>query len=78
MLWRFFSHDDQPSAAEAFRQMHEAFLTRALRSSAVFPRIPLRRVDRGGFTSLLSRPGGREACERWWSAAFDRLDRAGY
>jgi len=78
MFWRFFSHDDHPSAAEAFRQVHEAFLTRALRSPAVYPRIPLRRVERGGFTTLVSRPGGRDACERWWSAAFDRLEQAEY
>lgn len=76
MLWRSFSYDDTPDPAAAFRQVHERFLTRALRSQTVFPRIPVRRVDRGGFDSLVSRPGGREACERWWSSTFDRLDEA--
>ena len=76
MLRRFFGHDDPGSHAAALRRVHERFLTRALRSAALFPRIPLRRVDRGGFDSLLARRGGREACDRWWFRAFERLDRS--
>jgi hypothetical protein len=76
MRWRFFNRDDLPDKSERFRRVHETFLSRALASRAVFPRIPVRRVDRGGFDSLRARPGGRDACERWWSSAFDRLDHA--
>lgn len=74
MFWHSSERED-PDPAAAFRRTHERFLSRALRSGLVFPRIPLRRVDRGGFDSLLARPGGRAACDRWWFAAFNHLDR---
>lgn len=47
-----------------------AFLTWALarqREGQAFPRIPRRRVDQGGFTSLLRQPGARAAVAHWWS-----------
>jgi hypothetical protein len=72
---RVFGQGDPRGAA--FRRIHERFLELALRSARRVPRIPLRRVDRGGFSSLLARPGGRNACDRWWSRAFDRLDQTG-
>jgi hypothetical protein len=76
MRWSFFSsHDDLP-APERFRREHEAFLDAALRSGRTFPRIPLRREDRGGFDCLRARPGGRDRADRWWSLAFARLDPA--
>jgi hypothetical protein len=73
MFWR--SHPNPDPRARAFCLIHERFLSRALRSASLLPRIPLRRVDRGGFDSLRSRPAGRAACDRWWASAFDRLDR---
>lgn len=30
------------------------------------PRIPVRRVDEGGYDALLARPGARAAVGRWW------------
>ena len=76
MLWRFFSRDDLPSRAEAFRRVHEQWLTRAVRSRSPLPRIPTRRVDSGGFDHLTSRPRGQEVAERWWRMTFSRLDQA--
>jgi len=73
MLWRFLEPDDLSSKAAAFRRTHERWLTRALRSGMPLPRIPLRRVDEGGFEELLARPRGREVAARWWRMAFARL-----
>jgi hypothetical protein len=74
MLWRFFSGDDLTSKAHAFRRTHERWLSRALRSQTPMPRIPLRRVDEGGFDDLLARPRGREVASRWWRMAFARIE----
>ena len=74
MLWRFFSRDDLSSKADAFRRTHERWLSRALHSPTSPPRIPIRRVDEGGFDSLLSRPRGQEVAARWWRMAFARVD----
>ena len=43
-----------------------AFLTWAMAQDRGLPRIPRRRVDEGGFTELLQRPGARAAADRWW------------
>jgi hypothetical protein len=37
----------------------------------------VRRVDEGGFSAMLSAPGGRERAEQWWMDAFAALDGAG-
>jgi hypothetical protein len=63
-----------PDPAALFRRVHEAWLTRAVTSGKAYPRIPVRRVDEGGFDPLLSRPGGRQLADRWWSAALGRVD----
>ncbi|MEM1211276.1 MAG: hypothetical protein AAGI68_03160 [Planctomycetota bacterium] len=45
-----------------------AFLTWALREERDLPRIPRRRVDRGGFAELLRRSAAaRAAVQHWWS-----------
>ncbi|MEX2218360.1 MAG: hypothetical protein WD749_06325 [Phycisphaerales bacterium] len=61
---------DTPTRADLFRRAHERWLTAALASPRPIPRIPVRRVDRGGFDRLRARPGGRELAERWWSLAL--------
>lgn len=73
MLWRPTPHDPGPRA-EQFRRAHERWLTRALAAARPIPRIPLRRVDRGGFDGLLARPNGRQLAERWWSLAMALAD----
>ncbi|MAE61879.1 MAG: hypothetical protein CMJ49_11055 [Planctomycetaceae bacterium] len=50
-----------------------AFLTWALRQNSPLPRIPTRRLDLGGFDSLLARPGARAAVQHWWGRAFERV-----
>ena len=73
MLWRWNTGEDLTSKAEAFRRTHERWLSRAIRSAMPVVRIPIRRVDAGGFDDLLSRPRGREAAGRWWRRALARL-----
>ena len=48
-----------------------AFLTWALAANRDVPRIPTRRVDRGGFADLTA--DARAAASRWWSQTFDRI-----
>jgi hypothetical protein len=73
MLWRLLDRDDPTTKAAEFRRTHERWLTSALRSRAPIPRIPIRRVDDGGFDDLLSRPRGRDVAARWWRMAFARV-----
>ena len=70
MFFRFFGSSEVPSRAEQFRRVHERWLTRAMASARPIPRIPVRRVDRGGFDRLRARPGGQELAERWWALAM--------
>lgn len=74
MLWRFFGRNDLPDKAVEFRRVHEEWLTRAMRSKREYPRIPLRRVDEGGFGPMMARPEGQARAQQWWSIALDRLD----
>lgn len=52
-----------------------AFLTWALSRNVQLPRIPTRRIDRGGFADLLKSPAARAAVYCWWSRALDAVDR---
>lgn len=63
---------------ERIRRQHERWLSRALRAEGGGPlRIPVRRVDEGGFSAMLAAPGGRERAEQWWMEAFASLESAG-
>ncbi len=73
MLWQGTSLRELNRKAAAFRRVHERWLDRAIRSGMDLPRIPLRRVDQGGFDDLLARPRGREVAWRWWRRVFSRL-----
>jgi len=53
-------------------QETETFLAWALREGRDLPRIPRRRVDRGGFTELLRRPLARAAVAHWWRRVLER------
>lgn len=48
-----------------------AFLTWALAEERNLPRIPRRRVSKGGFSAFLRQAGSRQAIERWWDQALD-------
>lgn len=74
VFWRSFGHGDLTSHAERYRRVHERWLTRALASARPIPRIPVRRVDRGGFDRLRDRPGGQDLAERWWALAMATVD----
>lgn len=50
-----------------------AFLSWALRTNQPLPRIPRRRVDRGGFAQMLKRPLGSKIIQYWWNQALDRI-----
>ena len=50
-----------------------AFLSMAMRCDQSLPRIPRRRVDRGGFAELLSRPNASGIIAYWWSKTIDRI-----
>lgn len=72
MFWRA-SPDDNPRAS-LFRRVHERWLTRALSSRKAYPRIPIRRVDHGGFDLVRSQPAARARADRWWELALERVD----
>lgn len=55
---------------ERARRIHSEWLTLALRGERPLPRIPVRRVDEGGWEELLGQPNGRRICERWWRIAL--------
>ncbi len=73
MLWSSHSRADQASKAQAFRRTHERWLTRAVAAATPAPRIPVRRVDDGGFDDLTATPRGREVAGRWWRMAFSKV-----
>lgn len=59
--------------AETRREMidhHSQFLTMALRGDAETPKIPRRRVDQGGYSELMKRPGARAAALAWWDSVL--------
>ena len=51
----------------------EAFLSWAMAHQRGLPRIPRRRMDEGGFSGLLKRPGARAAVTHWWYRVLDEL-----
>lgn len=73
MFWRSARNDENPRGRQ-FRLIHERWLNRALRSQIPYPRIPIRRVDEGGFDDVRLRPEARARADRWWAIAFERVD----
>lgn len=59
-------------AGKKARRQHSQFLTRALLgyTRTPLPRIPTRRVDKGGFDKVMRDRRGRRAAEHWWTVAF--------
>lgn len=77
MLWNFGGRGRLQTRAEIARREHERWLNRAIRTGTPYPRIPVRLVRRGGFSGLMSSPGGSERAERWWKSALSRVDDLG-
>lgn len=73
MFWRFL-RGSSLSPGEFARRTHELWLTRALQSQRPYPRIPLRRVDTGGFDRMMGSPDGRARAETWWNLALQKYD----
>ena len=70
---RVFGLRSLEEAGRRARREHSQFLTRALLgfTSTPVPRIPTRRVDKGGFDKVMRDPRGRGAAKLWWHEAFD-------
>lgn len=60
--------------AQAARRTHSRWLTRAFTARREYPRIPVRSAAAGGYSRLMSRPGGPAIAERWWAQAMLRVD----
>jgi len=71
-----FRHDPIDPSHRLRRRMideHSAFLTWAMQFPDEVPRIPRRRVDQGGFTMILRRPGARAAVLGFWKRTLERI-----
>ncbi len=73
MFWKRWRQGGADAGAVA-RAVHSRWLTAALASGREYPRIPLRRVDQGGFSAMMRRPGGPDRAAQWWDAALARVD----
>jgi hypothetical protein len=73
MAWRTARNDENPKG-KLFRLIHEQWLNRALRSRIPYPRIPVRKVDEGGFDRVHRNADARAHADRWWALALDRVD----
>jgi len=74
MEWLSWHSEEGPTVGEAARHLHSRWLTEALASRREYPRIPVRRVEHGGFSGLLGRANGRNLAGQWWERALDRID----
>jgi hypothetical protein len=74
MLWSRFQRRAIKDAGERFRAEHSRFLTHASLSGRMFPIIPTRKSDSGGFDALRGRKNGAIRAQQWWAAAFNRVD----
>lgn len=72
---RFFRHRNLwLTPSQKARLQHQRWLNRAMAGDTRALRIPVRRVDEGGFNHLRTIPGGRQWAEHWWTEAIDRAD----
>lgn len=65
----FFGWGRRPEAEDERQKMiaeTSAFLSWAMREDAELPRIPMRRVDEGGFGFVSGHRGAKALAERWW------------
>jgi hypothetical protein len=73
MIWDFWRKKQLEEAGALARRQHSEWLTRALASGKAFPRIPTRRVDKGGFQGQMERKAGPGRAETWWRLALERV-----
>lgn len=73
MRWQGSSQNGILTFGERARRQLQRWLSAALESPTPLPRIPLRRVDRGGFDRLMSTPRGRAAAAAWWERTLERV-----
>lgn len=59
--------------SDAMRRRHSRWLTAAIADPSHIPRIPVRRVELGGFAPLTATAQGRQWAEQWWSRTFDAV-----
>jgi hypothetical protein len=71
MRWQGSRQHRLLTFGERARRQLQQWLNRALESSTPLPRIPVRRVDRGGFDRLMSTPRGRAAATAWWERTLE-------
>ncbi len=74
MFWKLLGRADVLERGEAARRAHSAWLTHALASGRAYPRIPVRRVDEGGFAVLMQTQYGRQVAEAWWTLALEQVE----
>lgn len=73
---RFSFNDRYGKPRDARRQAiaeTNAFLSWALSTDQQMPRIPRRRVDRGGFGEMMKKPFAANIITYWWAQALDRI-----
>lgn len=68
-----FGPSRRPETREQMIATHNAFLDWALAEERGLPRIPTRRVDRGGFSKLMQLPAARLMATHWWQTAIERV-----
>ncbi|MCB9845002.1 MAG: hypothetical protein H6811_03310 [Phycisphaeraceae bacterium] len=74
MIWNSIRLGTRLAKGALFRRQHSIWLTRAIRGGRRYPRIPLERVDRGGFDHLRAHPAGRHAADSWWVIALRAME----
>lgn len=72
MIWDFLRKKSLEDAGELARRQHSQWLTDALETGKDVPRIPLRRVDQGGFSRHMERKTGPGRAEQWWRLALEQ------
>ena len=74
MRWSLFRKREFLEIGERARRSHSVWLSRHLDAKPEPPRIPVRRVSRGGFGTMMERAHGPGRAERWWRLAFERVE----
>jgi hypothetical protein len=63
--------DNLELRADAMRRFHSAWLSNAFKRGSRPPRIPTRKVEDGGWGSMMETPEGRAWAEEFWQGALD-------
>jgi len=70
-----FQEDWPLPPSEVARRAHERWLNAAISTPGTDQlRIPVRRVEHGGYSIMQSTTIGRESARQWWTDAIDRAD----